>query len=185
LTEAFSLDKVSKSGARFNFEKAKWFNQQYLKKMPTGEIVKLFKIILEEKKIIIEETYIFSVVELVRERVNFVHEIWDQASFFFVAPESYDQEVVKKRWKDEIPQIISELKELFKNVNPFNAETIKECIHQFVETRQANMGAVMNSLRLALVGGSYGPDLPVIMELLGKEEVCKRIEKAVNSISKI
>ena len=126
--------------------------------------------------------FVVKVVTLVKERVNFVHEMWQQASFFFVAPTSYDQEIIKKRWKDNIPSLIAEVSEMIKSLNPFNAETFKQSIHDFVEAKQANMGSVMNSLRLSLVGGSFGPDLPLIAELLGKEEVVKRIEKALKEI---
>ncbi len=118
-------------------------------------------------------------LSLVKDRVNFVNEFWQQSSFFFAPPETYDQEVVKKRWKDNIPQLMEELKIYLASVNPFSAENIKTGIHQFVESKQANMGAVMNSLRLTLVGGSFGPDLPLIIELLGKDEVIARIDKAI------
>jgi glutamyl-tRNA synthetase len=182
LAETFSLEKVSKSGAKFDFEKAKWFNHQYLKAKPDAELAELFKLILQEKGIERDLPFIIKICGLIKERVNFVHEMWGQASFFFVAPESYDQEIVKKRWKDNIPQLMEELKDKISRMDIFLAENIKDEIHHFVESKQANMGAVMNSLRLCLVGGSFGPDLPVIAELLGKDEVCKRIENAVINI---
>jgi glutamyl-tRNA synthetase len=182
LAEAFSLEKVSKSGAKFDFEKAKWFNHQYLKAKSDEDLAQHFLLILKDKHIDADLNYVSRICGLVKERISFVHELWQQASFFFQTPESYDQEIVKKRWKDNIPQLMEELKVQLSQMDIFLAENIKELIHHFVESKQANMGAVMNSLRLCLVGGSFGPDLPVIAELLGKEEVCKRIETAVKNI---
>jgi glutamyl-tRNA synthetase len=182
LAKVFSLEKVSKSGAKFDFEKAKWFNHQYLKVKSDEELAELYKIILQEKEVKADLLFIIKICGLIKERVNFVHEMWGQSSFFFKAPESYDSEIVKKRWKDNIPQLLEELRVQILQIDPFLAENIKEKIHQFVESKQANLGAVMNSLRLCLVGGSFGPDLPVIAELLGKEEVCIRIENAVKNI---
>jgi glutamyl-tRNA synthetase len=108
--------------------------------------------------------------------------MWQQASFFFIAPSSYDPEVVKKRWKDNAPAQINELKALLKKTEPFTAEAFKEVVHHFVEEKQANMGSIMNCLRLSLVGGSFGPDLPLIAELLGMDEVITRIEKALTAL---
>jgi glutamyl-tRNA synthetase len=182
LAKVFSIEHVHKAGARFDFEKAKWFNHQYLISNSDEKLAESFESVLKEKGIAVSRDFVIKVVALVKERVNFVNEMWLQASFFFVAPTSYDQEIVKKRWKDNIPTLIAEVNEMIKSLDPFNAETFKQSIHDFVEAKQANMGSVMNSLRLSLVGGSFGPDLPLIAELLGKEEVVRRIEKAVREI---
>ncbi len=183
LTEVFSLDHVHKAGAKFDFEKAKWFNHQYLIKKSDDELARLFVPILNEKGIEADFNYVIKVCGLVKDRANFIKEIWQQASFFFKAPENYDPEVVKKRWKDNIPLLLSELKNQLVKADPFIAEKIKESIHHFVESKQANMGSIMNALRLALVGGPYGPDLTIIAELLGSEEVDFRIEKALKTIT--
>jgi glutamyl-tRNA synthetase len=112
-----------------------------------------------------------------------VKEIWDQASFFFEAPQSYDPEVIKKRWKPEIPAILNEITQVFDGTEDFSAGNIHDVLHHFLESHQYNFGQVMNCLRLSMVGTSKGPDLPVIMEYLGKKEVIFRIEKAVKAIS--
>jgi glutamyl-tRNA synthetase len=182
LAEVFSIEHVHKSGAKFDFEKAKWFNHQYLTSRRNEELALSFEAELKGKGIQINHEFVIKVVALVKDRVNFVHEIWQQASFFFVAPVSYDQEVIKKRWKDNIPTLIAEIADILNGINPFTAETFRQTVHEFVESKQANMGGIMNSLRLSLVGGSYGPDLPIIVELLGKEEVVQRIKKAVENI---
>ena len=182
LAQAFSLDKVSKSGAKFDFEKAKWFNQQYIKSKDDESIAKLVMQLPNIQSIIKDQTNLIRICGLVKERLVFIKDFHTQADFFFVAPEVFDAEVIKKRWKDNIPELLIELKSVIAGITGFSADTIKEQIHHFVESKQANMGAVMNCLRLCLVGGSFGPDLPVIAEILGKEEVVKRIEKAVNTI---
>lgn len=182
LVEAFSLDRVSKSGARFDFEKAKWFNHQYLQQQPIAEIARQFTTILTEKGIKADADKITTVCSLVKERVNFVPELWNQASFFFVAPESYDAEVVKKRWKDNVPQLLTDLCSDLEQLPTFTAESFKQTVHDFVEARGAGMGLVMNALRLAMVGGSFGPDMGDIAALLGKNEVISRIKRAVANI---
>ncbi len=182
LAEHFSIEHVHKAGAKFDFEKAKWFNHQYLIRRNNEELAYEFEKILQSKGITVNFEYLVTVVALVKERVNFVQEMWQQASFFFIAPESYDAEVVKKRWKDNIPSLIADVKGVIRKIEPFTAESFKDSVHHFVEEKQANMGSIMNTLRLSLVGGSFGPDLPVIAEMLGKEEVISRIEKALATI---
>ncbi|HEX3008997.1 MAG TPA: glutamate--tRNA ligase, partial [Bacteroidales bacterium] len=182
LADAFSIDHIHKAGARFDFEKAKWFNHQYLVKLSDAQLAEMFIPILNEKGIAVEKTRVEKVCSLVKERVNFVKEMWDQSSFFFVAPDSYDPEVIKKRWKPEIPSILNEVTQLLNNLEDFSATAIHDTLHHFIESKQYNFGQVMNCLRLSLVGTSKGPDLPVIMEYIGKKEVIFRIEKAVKTI---
>jgi glutamyl-tRNA synthetase len=183
LSNAFSLEKVSKSGAKFDFEKAKWFNQHYIKATADGELAKQFNVVLTEKGISANIDYVTKVCGLVKERVVFLKDFWQQSSFFFVAPESYDAEVIKKRWKDNIPELMAELSKHLDETKDFSALALKDTLHHFIESKQANMGAVMNCLRLSMVGGSFGPDLPVILEMLGKDEVVRRIDRAVKGIA--
>lgn len=183
LVGAFSIEHIHKAGARFDFEKAKWFNHQYLVTKTDSFIAELFMPFLQEKGINADKSGVEKVCSLVKERVNFVHEIWDQASFFFVAPNNYDAEVIKKRWKPDIPAILKEVINLLNGMDNFTAQTIHDLLHHFLESHQYNFGQVMNCLRLAMVGTSKGPDLPVIMEYLGKQEVIYRIEKAIKTIS--
>ncbi len=182
LIHIFSLERVSKSGAKFDFEKAKWFNHQYILKKDAKELLPFLQPILKQNNISAEENYLLHVIELVKQRLILLTDFWKQASFFFVDPEQYDAEVVKKRWKEPVPQLISELKESIKYLEPFSASNIKDFLHEFIEKNQANTGAVMNAIRLCMVGGSFGPDLPLILETLGKDIVIKRFEKAINSI---
>lgn len=182
LVDAFSIEHIHKAGAKFDFEKAKWFNHQYLVKLSDAELADMFIPILKQRGIETEKARVEKVCSLVKERVNFVKEMWDQASFFFVAPEVYDPEVIKKRWKPEIPIILKEVTLLFEGLSDFTATSIHDALHHLLESKQYNFGQVMNCLRLSMVGTSKGPDLPVIMEFLGKKEVIFRIEKAVKTI---
>jgi glutamyl-tRNA synthetase len=182
LIHAFSLEHVHKAGAKFDFEKAKWFNHQYLKAKTDIELAHLFIPLLKEKGFTPDITYVAQICALLKERVNFVSEMWGQGAFFFEAPTTYDAEVIKKRWKPEIAQLLLGVAQILQNVPAYNANAIKDAIHHFVEEKQANMGAVMNCLRLSLVGGSFGPDLPLICEMLGVNEVVARIKKATDTI---
>ncbi|MGQ1891811.1 glutamate--tRNA ligase [Thermophagus sp. OGC60D27] len=181
LISAFSIDRVNKSGARFDPEKTKWFNHQYLIHKTDKELVKLFTPILRGKEIVPPpENELERIIGLVKERVSFVHELWDQTAFFFSAPQDYDPKVAKKRWKGEIPAFLQTLAEMFDNYDgSWDAALLKEKVSQLIQEKQINFGGVMNSLRLALVGGSFGPDLFTIIEILGKEEVTKRIKQAI------
>jgi len=182
LINAFSFDRVNKAGARFDPEKAKWFNHQYLIRKSNEDLAKQFteEILTDQEIVLPSESQLSRIIGLVKERVSFVKELWGQTAFFFSAPQTYDPKVVKKRWKGEIPAFLQNLAELFDNFDDaWQAQTIKDKVSQRIQENQINFGGVMNSLRLALVGGSFGPDLFTIMEILGQEEVSKRIKKAI------
>ena len=119
---------------------------------------------------------------MVKDRCNFVSEIWDQSYFLFQAPTTYDEKIVSKRWKDEVPQIMADLARFLGSVEHWIAPSIKEPFSAYVTTKGWNFGTVMNSLRLCLVGGSFGPDIFEICEILGKAETVSRILKAVETI---
>ncbi len=179
LIDAFSIERVNKSGARFDPEKAKWFNHQYLVNTHDEILADLFKKELDAKGIQAKDELLVSVIGLVKERVTFVSDLWEQSSFFFVSPEEYDPKVVKKRWKGDVPVFMSDLISVLGEVDTWNADSIKEAISAQIEAKGLGFGLVMNAFRLALVGGGFGPDLMIIAELLGKEEVILRVNKAV------
>ena len=182
LTELFSLDRVHKSGARFDPEKTKWFNQQHLLQKSDKELAHLFWKELDQKHIDVPDEYLERVVSLIKERVTFVHEMWDQAKFFFIAPEEYDPKVVKKRWKGDVPAFMEELSSKLSAVEEWKADKIKETISALIEEKGLGFGLVMNALRLALVGGGFGPDLMTIAEMIGQEETITRIKNAVERL---
>jgi glutamyl-tRNA synthetase len=182
LFEIFSLERVGKSGARFDPEKTKWFNHQYLISKPDADLAKLLLPVLKSKDVEASEALATRVCGMVKERCNFVSEIWDQSYFLFKAPESYDEKIVSKRWKDDVPSIMAEIAFFFETVERWIAPEIKEPFSAFVTAKGWNFGTVMNSLRLCLVGGSFGPDIFEICEIIGKAETIARIKKAVESI---
>jgi len=173
---------VNKSGARFDPEKARWFNQQHLLRKSDKELAHLFWKELDEKGIDADDEYLEKIVPLIKERVHFINEMWDQASFFFEAPKEYDPKVVKKRWKGDVPDFMQELAVKLQGVDEWKADKIKETISALIEEKGLGFGLVMNALRLALVGGGYGPDLMTIAELIGKDETILRINNAVERL---
>jgi glutamyl-tRNA synthetase len=183
LVSLFSMERVGKSGSKFDPEKAKWFNHKYLVEKSDTDLAGLFKKVLDKKGVLAEDDFLLKVVSLVKERANFVDDFWAQSSFFFEAPAEYDQQVVKKRWKEGVPEMMGEIKNLLLGIPVFSAEIIKADIMKFTEEKNISLGVVMNALRLVLVGGGFGPDLAQIAEMLGKEEVIRRIDAGINNIS--
>lgn len=182
LIRLFALEKCSKSGAKFDYEKGKWFNHQYIQLRPNSEIATIFYPILQDKGIECPLQYIETVVGLVKERVSFVKELWDQASFFFVAPTTYDEKVVKKRWKEESPSQLSELAEVLKGIEDFSSHNQEEIVKGWIESKGYHLGNIMNAFRLAVVGESKGPHMFDITATIGKEETIARLEKAILNI---
>ena len=183
LAGLFSIDRVGRSGARFDPEKAKWFNHQYLQKAEDGELAKLLAPIIESKGCRVQGAgYLEKIVGLVKERVNFVHELWDQAWFFFRAPEEYDAPTVKKRWKENSGQLLAGVLDILRTVEPFTRDHIHDTVAAYLEEKQIGMGQVMIGMRLCIVGSGTGPDLFTIMEMIGKEETVRRIEEGIEEL---
>jgi glutamyl-tRNA synthetase len=183
LIEAFSLEKTGKAGARFDPEKAKWYNHQYLQKKPDHEIANEFKDILLQKGINpIELPGLIRIIGLVKERASFVYEIWDHAGFFFKRPATYDKETVKKRWNQDLSLEIKELSGFLEKENDFTAENLEKSLKKIIEDRGLNAGQIMNGLRLCLVGELKGPGIFDIMNILGRDETVARIGKALDEL---
>lgn len=184
LINLFSLEHCSKSGAKFNYEKGKWFNHQYIQQKSNKEVAELFVPYLKEQGITSPIDYIEMVVGFVKERVNFVKELWDQSSFFFQAPSSYDEKTVKKRWKEETPVQLTELVAVLEQIVDFSSHNQEEIVKSWIEEKGYHLGNIMNAFRLAVVGESKGPHMFDITAAIGKEETIARIQKAVNTINK-
>lgn len=182
LISLFSLDRCSKNGAKFDYKKGKWFNHQYIVKSPLKELATLFSPILKEKCIQKSEKEIEQIIELVRDRVYLTTEFWSQSSFFFIAPEKYDEKVVKKRWKTETPLQMKELIMLLDGLSDFSASNQEKEVKKWIEDKGYNLGGVMNAFRLAIVGESNGPNLFDITHIIGKEETIKRLQAAIDNI---
>lgn len=178
LIEAFSLDKCSKSGAKFDFEKGKWFNHRYLQEAPVERIAALFTSVLEQHHVAVPAN-LESILSVVRDRVQLIPQLWDETYFFFMAPEEYDEKTVKKRWKAESSLQMREIIDLLNAQPAFESEALGEALNSFIQTKEYSMGGVMNALRLALVGAPKGPHINEILYLLGREESIRRIERAI------
>ena len=182
LIDAFSFERCSKSGARFDYEKARWFNHKYILATPDEQLVDMFMPILEEKNVAASRDYVTKVVALVKDRVNFVNELWEQSFYFFVAPTDYDAKTVRKRWKAETPDQMRELIDILEKMDDFSAENQEKIIMKWIRDNKYHLGNVMNAFRLALVGEGKGPHIFDITVLLGKEETIARLKKAIETI---
>lgn len=182
LIQHFNLEKCSKSGAKFDYEKGKWFNHHYIQTMDNDKLASLFMPVLSTHNITTTPEYVSKVVALVKERVNFVKELWDQASFFFVAPSEYDEKTVKKRWKDDSATQMLELSQLLQSIDNFEDAATETSVKNWIEEKNYNMGKIMNAFRLALVGEGKGPHIFDITALIGKEETLERLDKAIKTL---
>ena len=184
LVEAFSFERCSKSGAKFDLEKAKWYNHQYIIKMQDEDVAKQFDPILKEKGVDVSFDKIVSVVSMLKERVHFIEELWDQSSFFFLKPENYDEKTVRKRWKQDSHKQMQKLTELLQQTDDFSSANLESVVKNWIQSNELHMGNIMNAFRLAIVGESKGPHMFDITELIGKEETIKRMELALDRLPK-
>ena len=182
LIDLFSLEHCSKSGAKFNYEKIKWFNRQYIQSKDNKGITDLFYPVLKEKGIDVSKEVTEKIVALVKDRVDFVGELWEQCSFFFSAPDAYDEKAVSKRWKSDSAEQLTELSEILSRIDDFSSENTESTVKQWINEKEYHLGNIMNAFRLALVGALKGPHLFDIIAVFGKEETCRRIKQAVISI---
>lgn len=185
LVQLFNLNHCSKAGAKFDYKKGIWFNHEYILKKPDAEVAELFKPVLLEHGIDVSaysDEYLARVVGLVKGRVNFVKELWEQARFFFVAPETYAEKDVKKRWSEDTPRIMFELMDVVRGIDDFSSKHSEEIVIGWITEKGYHLGNVMNAFRLAVVGECKGPHMFDITELIGKEETLARIDKAVRTI---
>ena len=185
LIAKFSLDHCSRSGAKFAFEKGKWFNHTYLQNISDAELAQLFKPVLQEHGIdpgAFSDEYIAKAVGLVKSRINFVKDLWDNASFFFKAPEAYDPKAVKKRWTPDMPAHITELVALLEGYDVIDG-TVEPAVMDWITGNGLHMGNVMNAFRLCVVGECKGPHMFDITALLGKEETLRRLRLGLQRIT--
>lgn len=179
LIQSFSLERVSKAGAKFDFEKGKWFNHQYLQMKDNDYLADAFCQLgiysFNEK----EREQLPHVIGLVKERVNFVRELWEQMSFFFVAPTEYDEKSLKKRWKEDSRVHLTGLCQLLRDTDDWSAESLDEIVMSWIAEKGYGVGIVMNAFRICLVGAARGPHIWEITNVLGKEETLRRVEAAL------
>ncbi len=187
LIQAFDLSKINKAGAKFSADKAKWFNQQYIKNSPDGELAGYFKEILKSHDINdVDEDYLIKVTGLVKERVSLLPDFWAQAAFFFKTPTEYNPKSVKKQWKVDTPEIVTKVKSVLEDIpeDKFTSEYTEENVKAFITENELSFGKVLNPIRLSLTGTGGGPHLFDIVAMLGKTETLKRLDKALAEIKK-
>ena len=183
LVKAFDISRCSKAGAKFDFKKGIWFNHEYLLRKSPEEVAKIFAPIVANNGAEASFEQIVKVCSLMKDRVNFVHELWDLCSFFFFAPQAYDEKTVRKRWKEDSPRVMAELSEVLNSVTDFSVEGQEAVVMPWIESKGYKLGDVMNAFRLCLVGEGKGPGMFDISAFLGKTETLHRIDKALAALS--
>ena len=180
LGEKFDLNRVHKAGAKFDPEKNKWFNHQYLQKQRDESLAESFKKDLSNRSIS-TKLDLTRIVSLIKERGNFVSEFWEMSNFFFEAPTAYDEKAAKN-WKEDTPDLMQQLITVLATIEDFTSVNIETIVKDWMTQNEIGMGKVMQPFRLSLVGALKGPHLFDIVELIGKEETIKRLEKAIATL---
>lgn len=182
LIAKFSVDRISKAGAKFDFEKAKWFNQEWIKRAPESELLPQVAAVLESHGIQVEqqdENFVGIVLDLVKERLTYIEDFWEQASFFFQKPTTYDVDAVKPKWNADKTSFFTKVSDVFAQQQTWDAATLEPLFKNLIAESGMKMGELMMPFRIMLVGGKFGPDVFKIAELLGQAEVLERIKLAV------
>jgi glutamyl-tRNA synthetase len=181
LIEAFDLKRVHKAGAKFDPEKNKWFNHQYLMLQKDEDLAESFAPIVSEKGITVDFSKLIKIVSLIKERADFVSEFWELSDYFFEAPKSYDEKAAKN-WNSTTPQLMQQLIEILRAVEVFDAFNIETIVKDWMTKNEIGMGKIMQPFRLSLVGALKGAHLFDIVELIGKEETINRLQKAIDTL---
>lgn len=183
LVETFTLERVNKSGARFDPDKTKWYNQQYMQFQNDAELAELYAVVLQQHSNIrfsnLGPEYVAQVVGLIKERATFVSDFWELSDYFFVAPAEYNEKATKKQWKEDTSEVMTDLADLLKNQSAFSSESLETIVKSWITEKELSFGKVMPPLRLVLVGDMKGAHIFDIMAMIGKEETLSRIEKAI------
>ena len=182
LSNIFDLKRVNKSGARFDPDKTKWFNQQYMQQKPDAELAIAFSPILKSNGIETEISFVEKVVGLIKERAVFVQDLWDLGNYFFVTPAEYDAKASKKQWKEDTPELMKELIAVIEGIKDYSSQNIETVVKTWITSKEIGFGKVMQPFRLSLVGAMKGPHLFDIAEMIGKEETIIRIQKAIDTL---
>ncbi len=184
LCKTFSLERVGRSGAKFDFDKTKWYNQQYLRSKTKTELAEILQVLLKENNINADINYVASVCEQLKERATFVKDMWDEGKYFFQQPRLYDEKTIRKKWKDNTHVILNELRLEISKIEKFTSEEIETVFKQYLERNKIKMGVLLPVFRLSLTGLGMGPSLFNIAELIGKKETLSRIDIAIKKIKK-
>ena len=183
LIKSFSLERVGKAGAKFDFDKTRWFNQQYLRAKSKEDLAQDLQIILKENGTEEEDSFVETVCEQLKERATFVKDMWEEGTYYFSAPTTYDEKTIRKKWQEDTPKYVSELKDRLAGLSDFSPENIEIEFKKYLEENELGMGKLLPAFRVSLTGLGMGPSLFDIPSLLGKEETLKRMETALEKIS--
>lgn len=184
LIESFDLARVNKSGAKFDPEKNKWFNHQFLVKKENSELAVYLQSVLNEKGITADNSVVEKVAGLVKDRANLTTDLYNLGDFFFIAPEKYDEKA-SKNWKEDTSGLMQQVISVIENVKIFEAKEIESTIKNWIQENELGMGKIMQPLRIAMVGEMKGPDLFEIIAVLGKDETIQRLHNAINNFKNI
>ena len=182
LIDNFSLERVSKSGARFQPDKAKWFNAQYMHRKTDAELAAVCQPILREHGIEVPDEAAGRAAGIMKERAQLITDLWDLISYFFVAPAEYEEKQARKYWKGQNPAILAELRGVLAGIDDFSKENTERIVHGWIDEKGYGMGQVMNTLRLALVGAGKGPGMYDVTEFIGREECLRRIDRLLKNL---
>ena len=182
LVAAFDLKRVNKAGAKFDPEKTKWFQQQYMQESPVALIADQFMTFLKDKNVTTTEEYTTHVVDLIKERAIFVEDLWTLGSYFFTAPTEFDEKAAKKAWKEDTAAIMEEVKIILSGVSNFTTIEAQTALKEWIVAKELGFGKVMQPFRLSLVGAMQGPDVFDIATTIGKEETLRRIDYAITTL---
>jgi glutamyl-tRNA synthetase len=179
MIKLFDINRCSKAGAKFDYKKLIWFNHEYVLMKSDVEVAHLFMPELQQRGIEASLDKVVTIVGLVKNRVNFVKELWDNCHYFFIAPTEYDEKTVKKRWKEDSAKQMTELMEVLRGVDDFSIEGQEKIVMAWIEAQGYKTGDIMNAFRLTLVGEGKGPHMFDISWVLGKEETLRRMQRAI------
>ena len=179
MIDLFSLEHCSKAGARFNYQKLVWFNHEYIMNTADGTLAQMYMPILQKNGINISVENAQTVVSMFKNRLNFISELWNMSKFLFIAPEEYDEKSVKKWWKDNASEYVSQLCDFMESAPTFNGSELEPLVMDWIASKEYPTGKVMNALRVALVGAAVGPHIFQITDFIGKEETLRRARKAI------
>ena len=185
LVDAFSLDRVSKSGARFQPDKAKWFNAQYMHRKSDAELAAILQPQLRAHGIEVDDMRAGEAAGIMKERATLTGDLWDLTSFFFTAPTEYEEKQTRKYWKGDNPSMLAELREVLASIDDFSKDNTERIVHAWIESRSLSMGQVMNTLRLALVGAGKGPGMYDVTAFIGREETLRRIDRILAELKPV
>ena len=183
LCKHFTLERVGKSGAKFDFDKTKWFNQQYLRAKSKDELSKDLQVILKNNSVEAEDNYVGKVCEQLKERATFVKDMWKEGKYYFIPPSSYDEKTIKKKWQKDTSRLLSDFKSRLLVMSDFSSEKIELEFKSYLQEKELGMGKLLPAFRVSLTGLGMGPSLFEIASLLGQKETIKRIETALEKIN--